>query len=115
MLYLSNPDGLDQATRRRMLDDLKALNELKLEEYRDPEIATRISCGEYFKARVVRPELPWGTDEIRQDFEGELADVLLLVRRHLFPGYPAEPPEISASSCRTGRVRVPGSTGAWPH
>ena len=34
--------------------------------------------------------LPWGTDEIRQDFEGELADVLLLVRRHLFPGYPVE-------------------------
>ena len=34
--------------------------------------------------------LPWGTDEVRQDFEGELADVLVLVRRHLFPGYPVE-------------------------
>jgi len=58
VLYLSNPDGLDQATRRRMLDDLKALNELKLEEYRDPEIATRIAQYEMaFRMQTSVPDL----------------------------------------------------------
>ena len=37
VLYLSNPVGVDQATRRRYLDDLGALNQLKEEEYGDPE------------------------------------------------------------------------------
>lgn len=32
--------------------------------------------------------LPWATPEVGQNFAGELADVLLLVRRYLFPGYP---------------------------
>ena len=31
VLYLSNPDGLDATTRRRMLDDLAELNQLRLE------------------------------------------------------------------------------------
>src|SRR5581483_7793015 len=43
VLYLSNPPGLADATRRRMLDDLGRLNRLKLEEEGDPEIATRIA------------------------------------------------------------------------
>jgi DNA-binding transcriptional MerR regulator len=34
--------------------------------------------------------LPWGTDRVGQDFSAELADVLLQVRRHLFPDYPIE-------------------------
>jgi DNA-binding transcriptional MerR regulator len=32
--------------------------------------------------------LPWGTEHVRQNYEGELADVLLQVRRYLFPDYP---------------------------
>src|SRR6188474_1108883 len=43
VLFLSNPDGMSDETRRRMLDDLKRLNELKLAETADPEIATRIA------------------------------------------------------------------------
>src|SRR5688572_15375476 len=43
VLFLSNPKGIDQTTRRRMLDDLARLNSLKLEEWGDPEIATRIA------------------------------------------------------------------------
>src|SRR5262245_3794513 len=41
--FLSNPPGIDDATRRRMLDDLARLNQLQLEKYADPEITTRIA------------------------------------------------------------------------
>ena len=43
VLYLSDPPGIDRPMRRRMLDELAALNELKLREQGDPEIRTRIS------------------------------------------------------------------------
>src|SRR5262245_30385801 len=43
VLYLSNPHGLDAHARRRMLDDLAKLNQIKLSEFGDPEIATRIA------------------------------------------------------------------------
>src|SRR5881628_2586857 len=36
VLYLSNPAGLDAPTRRRMLDDLAKLNQMKLAEFGDP-------------------------------------------------------------------------------
>ena len=43
VLYLSNPPGLVSDTRRRFLDDLSKLNQLKLEDFGDPEISTRIT------------------------------------------------------------------------
>src|SRR6202040_3237491 len=43
VLYLSNPPGLSAAARRRMLDDLARLNQLRLQEAGDPEIQTRIA------------------------------------------------------------------------
>ncbi len=43
VLFLSNPPGQDHAVRRRMLDDLAQLNQMKLEESGDPEIATRLA------------------------------------------------------------------------
>jgi hypothetical protein len=43
VLYLSDPPGLDRSMRRRMLDDLAALNEIKLREQGDPETRTRIA------------------------------------------------------------------------
>ncbi|HEV3023854.1 MAG TPA: DUF1501 domain-containing protein, partial [Pirellulales bacterium] len=43
VLFLSNPQGVADGTRRRMLDDLARLNQLKLDETGDPEIATRIA------------------------------------------------------------------------
>lgn len=58
VLYLSNPPGVDSATRRRMLDDLKRLNQLKLEDYGDPEISTRIAQYEMsFRMQSSVPEL----------------------------------------------------------
>jgi hypothetical protein len=58
VLYLSNPEGLDQGARRRFLDDLSQLNQLKLEEAGDPEIATRISQYELaYRMQTSVPEL----------------------------------------------------------
>ena len=60
VLYLSNPPGQDVATRRRVLDDLAELNRIKLDEYRDPEIATRIS--QYELAYRMQSSVPELTD-----------------------------------------------------
>ena len=58
VLYLSNPSGLDPALRRAMLDDLAVLNERKLQEHGDPEIATRIAQYEMaFRMQTSVPEL----------------------------------------------------------
>jgi hypothetical protein len=58
VLYLSNPAGVDAGTRRRMLDDLSALNALRLKEVGDPEISTRISQYELaFRMQSAVPEL----------------------------------------------------------
>lgn len=58
VLYLSNPDGISSKTRRGMLDDLARMNELKLRESGDPEIATRISQYEMaFRMQSSVPEL----------------------------------------------------------
>ncbi|HVJ66901.1 MAG TPA: DUF1501 domain-containing protein, partial [Caulifigura sp.] len=43
VLFLGNPPGQDQADRRRILDTVKGLNETRLANFGDPEIATRIS------------------------------------------------------------------------
>jgi hypothetical protein len=58
VLYLSNPPGLDAGTRRRLLDDLSQLNQLKLDEFGDPEIATRIAQYELaYRMQTSVPEL----------------------------------------------------------
>src|SRR5437868_472133 len=58
VLYLSNPPGQDDATRRRMLDDLARLNTMKQEETADPEIATRIEQYEMaYRMQTSVPEL----------------------------------------------------------
>jgi hypothetical protein len=58
VLYLSNPDGINDGTRRRFLDDLAKLNQLKLEEAGDPEIATRIAQYEMaYRMQSSVPEL----------------------------------------------------------
>jgi hypothetical protein len=58
VLYLGDPAGLSRSTRRAMLDDLAALNEAKLREHGDPEIATRIAQYEMaFRMQTSVPEL----------------------------------------------------------
>lgn len=58
VLYLSDPDGIDRAARRRFLDDLGKLNEIKHKEFGDPEILTRVSQYEMaFRMQASVPEL----------------------------------------------------------
>jgi hypothetical protein len=58
VLYLSNPPGLDDAARRRFLDDLARLNSMRLAESGDPEIATRIAQYEMaYRMQTSVPDL----------------------------------------------------------
>jgi hypothetical protein len=58
VLYLSDPPGVDRRTRRHLLDDVAKLNRLNLEEFGDPEIATRIAQYELaFRMQTSAPEL----------------------------------------------------------
>jgi hypothetical protein len=67
--FLSNPAGVDQSTRRRMLDDIGALNRMKLEEAGDPEIETRIAQYELaFRMQTSVPELVDISQESEQTF-----------------------------------------------
>jgi hypothetical protein len=64
VLYLSDPPGLDRSMRRRMLDDLARLNQLRLAEQGDPEIATRIA--QYEMAYRMQTSVPELTDLSRE-------------------------------------------------
>ena len=58
VLYLSNPEGMSRSMRRGVLDDIARLNEIKLRDFGDPEIATRIAQYEMaFKMQASVPEL----------------------------------------------------------
>ena len=64
VLYLDNPAGISAADRRRMLDDLGALNAIGFERYRDPETQTRIAQYEMaFRMQTSVPELVDLADE----------------------------------------------------
>ncbi|MCX6604536.1 MAG: DUF1501 domain-containing protein [Acidobacteria bacterium] len=70
VLYLSNPEGYSRAARRHFLDDLGQLNQLKLDEYQDPEIATRIAQYEMaFRMQASVPELADFSKEPESTFE----------------------------------------------
>jgi hypothetical protein len=71
VLYLTNPDGVSSAMRRGMLDDLAKLNQLKLRDFGDPEIATRIAQYEMaYRMQTSVPELT--------DFSTEKAETLAM-------------------------------------
>ena len=70
VLYLSNPKGIDAKARRRMLDDLKKLNELSFEDVGDPEITTRIAQYEMaYRMQTSVPDLIDLSDEPAHTFE----------------------------------------------
>ncbi len=69
VLYLSNPPGMSAEVRRGLLDDLAHLNEIKREDFGDPEITTRIAAYEMaYRMQTSVPELT--------DFSREPASVL---------------------------------------
>ena len=58
VLYLNNPDGVDKADRRKMLDNLSALNEESYKEFGDPEIHTKIQQYEMaYRMQTAIPEI----------------------------------------------------------
>ncbi len=70
VLYLSNPPGLSSAGRRRFLDDLSRLNQLKLRDFGDPEISTRIAQYEMaYRMQTSVPDLMDLSSEPERTFE----------------------------------------------
>ena len=58
VLYLTNPPGIDVATRREMLDSVQALNRIAEQSFGDPEINTRIAQYEMaYRMQSAVPEL----------------------------------------------------------
>jgi hypothetical protein len=91
VLYLNNPPGIDQMSRRRMLDALAQINEISYAEFADPEIQTRISQYEMaYRMQTSVPNLVDVADEPDSTFElygpdsrrpGSYAANCLLARR----------------------------------
>lgn len=94
--YLNNPPGVSQKSRRNLLDHMRKLNSLHLQDYGDPETDTRISQYEMaFKMQASVPDLVefkneskktldrYGTDVMRK---GSYANNCLIARRLLEKG-----------------------------
>jgi hypothetical protein len=91
VLFLSNPDGVGTEDRRKLLDDLARLNQLKQEATGDPEIATRTAQYEMaFRMQKSVPELTDLSKEPQSTFKlygedakkpGTFAANCLLARR----------------------------------
>jgi hypothetical protein len=90
VLFLSNPDGVSGDTRRRSLDLLRDMNQARMADVGDPEIASRVSNYELaYKMQSSVPELSdisrepahihdlYGTEPGRNSF----ANNCLLARR----------------------------------
>ena len=108
VFFVANPEGVDAKARRRVLDGVKALNELEAESTGNPDVATRIAAYEMAaKMQTSVPELT--------DLSKEPADVL--------ERYGAEPGKDSfANNCLLARrlaergVRfIQLMDGGWDH
>ncbi len=91
ILYLENPDGVDSASRRSVLDGLAKLNEIQQARFGDPEIAARIEQYEMaYRLQTSVPDLMDLSKESDEVFElygpdsrkaGTFAANCLLARR----------------------------------
>ncbi len=92
VLFLSNPEGIDEARRRRIIDSVNDLNRTRLADVGDPEIATRINQYELaYRMQSSVPEL--------MDIGGEPA--------HVHELYGTEPGKASfANNCLLARRLV---------
>lgn len=91
VLYLNNPDGVDPKLRRRMLDGISKLNQSRLNDFGDPEIATRIAQYEMaYRMQTSVPELADISGESKETLDmygpqvhepGSFARNCLLARR----------------------------------
>ncbi|MFN8008944.1 MAG: DUF1501 domain-containing protein [Terriglobia bacterium] len=91
VLYLTDPPGFDRGMRREYLDALSELDQMRLKDFGDPEISTRISQYEMaFRMQSSVPELTDLSKEPESVFElygedarkpGTYAASCLLARR----------------------------------
>ncbi|MEZ6107076.1 MAG: DUF1501 domain-containing protein [Pirellulaceae bacterium] len=76
VLYLSNPDGVNSDSRRRMLDSLARLNQQTAQTYGDPETQARIAQYEMaFRMQSSVPDLLNIADETEATLERYGPDV----------------------------------------
>ncbi len=92
ILFVSNPKGIDDKVRRRLLDSVRDMNQLKLDAVGDPEINSRIQAYEMaYRMQTSVPEL--------MDLKQESKDMLGM--------YGAEPGKSSfANNCLLARRLV---------
>lgn len=70
ILYMSNPDGISQATQRNRLDAIRDLNGLRFDQIGDPEIASRIASYELaYRMQTSAPELLDFKDESKSTLD----------------------------------------------
>ena len=91
VLYLSNPPGFSGETRRKYLDALNQINQMKLDDFGDPETSTRMAQYEMaFRMQTSVPELTDISKEPQSTFDlygedarkpGTFAANCLLARR----------------------------------
>nr|MBA3272635.1 DUF1501 domain-containing protein [Chthoniobacterales bacterium] len=90
VLYLINPDGITETSRRKMLDRLAELSALQFQDVGDPEINARVSQYEMaFRMQTSVPEV--------MDVASEPADVFELY------GEEAKDPGTFAANCLLAR------------
>ena len=65
ILYVSNPDGMSRATRRKSLDALQKLNRMELESFNDAETLTRIE--QYELSYRMQTSVPGVMDISKED------------------------------------------------
>ena len=91
VLYISDPPGFERSQRERFIGDLEKFNQLRYEEFNDPEINTRVAQYEMaFRMQASVPELTDLSKETARTFElygpeskrpGSFAANCLLARR----------------------------------
>ncbi|MBA4020212.1 MAG: sulfatase [Pirellula sp.] len=91
ILYINNPPGVPDSVRRRVLDNIRTLNEQTLKQVGDPETQTRIQQYEMaFRMQASVPELTNLADETEGTFTlygedakkpGSLPNSMLMARR----------------------------------
>ncbi len=91
ILYLNSPEGIDRTNRRKVLDHLRELHEIQLQETGDPALETRIAQYEMaFNMQRSIPEVTDLSDEPESTFKlygeearkpGSFAANCLLARR----------------------------------
>lgn len=58
VLYLKDPESMSRSERRKMIDQIAALNELNLKEFNDPEIAAKVQQYEMaYRMQTAVPEM----------------------------------------------------------